>query len=80
MPELVSKSNWQLINGIRNETHLSFEFKRKCAIEDANYDVAISKGLTNIIYAIGKSDPKDRLKIKYHGPKSRGQKEMEFLK
>lgn len=79
MPEIVEKSNWELIRGIRNETHLTFEFKRKCAIEDTKNDVAISKGITHLIYAFGKVDPHDRLKIKYHGPKSRNQKDIQFL-
>lgn len=80
MPELVEKPNWHLISGKRNETHLTFEFKRKCAIEDATVDLPIAKGTTtHMIYAVGKSDAKDRSKIKYHGPKSRGSKEIQFL-
>lgn len=79
MPEIVEKPNWELISGIRNETHLTFEFKRKCAIEDASVDVPIGKGLTHIVYATGKVDPANRLRIKYHGPKSRGSKDIQFL-
>lgn len=79
MPEIVQKPNWELINGIRNETHLTFEFKRKCSIEDPSVDVEIGKGLTHIIYATGKVDPLDRRNIKYHGPKSRGLKDIQFL-
>jgi len=80
MPEIVEKPNWHLVGGSRNETHLTFEFKRNCAIEDPKVDLPISKGITHIIYAIGKVDPHDRSKVKYHGPKSRGSKEIQFLK
>ncbi|KAK4336955.1 hypothetical protein RND71_043527 [Anisodus tanguticus] len=46
--------------------------QRKLAAEDPNIDVGITNGSNNVIYAIGKVDPKDRTKVKYHGPKSRG--------
>ena len=63
MPEIVEQPNWQLISGSRNETHLTFEFKRKCTIDDAKIDVPISKGITHLIYATGKVDPHDRTKV-----------------
>ena len=78
MPEIVEKPNWQLVSGKRNETHLTFEFKRRLAVDDTSVDVPLVKGTNQIIYAIGKSDPKDRTKIKYHGPKSRGSYELKL--
>lgn len=79
MPEIDASQDWQLISGTRNETHLNFEFSRLLVTGDSSNDVSIqSPGKNQIIYALGKVDPKDRSRVKYHGPKSRGVYELEL--
>lgn len=79
MPELDAQQDWQLTSGSRNETHIVFEFWRPLRTEDAEHDVPIERGVTKVVYALGKVDPKDRTRVKYHGPKSRGMQEIEFF-
>jgi hypothetical protein len=79
MPEIDPQQDWKLISGSRNETHLTFEFARPLITGDSTNDLPIDpQNKINVIYAFGKVDPKDRSRVKYHGPKSRGSYELDL--